>query len=403
VLAGAVAVDLAVLGWFKYADFLGRSLAAMAGADWQPLGVALPLGISFFTFTQIAFLVDSAQGKVRETDPLDYGLFVTFFPHLLAGPVLHHSEMMPQFADPTIGRPRAEMVSTGLTLFLIGLIKKTVLADGIAPVAALVFDGAARGALPGVAESWAAAFAYSFELYFDFSGYSDMALGAARLFGIVLPLNFASPYQSASIIEFWRRWHMTLSRFLRDYLYILLGGNRLGPTRRYLNLGVTMLLGGLWHGAAWTFVAWGAWHGLLLVLNHLGRAAIRRAGLEGLAAAAPARLAGWALTFFCVLIGWVVFRADGFAAAGRMFQAMAGTPGGFAAFTPGLEIWTELAGLGAIAFLAPNSQSLVLGGAEASRFLAWRPSLAWAAALAIGFLLAVGQMSDVSPFLYYRF
>jgi D-alanyl-lipoteichoic acid acyltransferase DltB (MBOAT superfamily) len=230
-----------------------------------------------------------------------------------------------------------------------------------------------------------------------------MALGAARLFGIVLPLNFASPYQSASIIEFWRRWHMTLSRFLRDYLYILLGGNRLGPTRRYLNLGVTMLLGGLWHGAAWTFVAWGAWHGLLLVLNHLGRAAIRRAGLEGLAAAAPARLAGWALTFFCVLIGWVVFRADGFAAAGRMFQAMAGTPGGFAAFTPGLEIWTELAGLGAIAFLAPNSQSLVLGGAEASRFLAWRPSLAWAAALAIGFLLAVGQMSDVSPFLYYRF
>jgi alginate O-acetyltransferase complex protein AlgI len=403
VLAGAIAGDLAVLGWFKYADFLGNSLASMLGADWSKLGISLPLGISFFTFTQIAFLVDSARDKVRETDPLDYGLFVTFFPHLLAGPVLHHSEMMPQFADPAVGRPRAEMISTGLTLFLIGLIKKCVLADGIAPVAALVFDGAARGTLPGVAESWAAALAYSFELYFDFSGYSDMALGAARLFGIVLPLNFASPYQAASIIEFWRRWHMTLSRFLRDYLYIPLGGNRHGMARRHLNLGITMLLGGLWHGAAWTFVAWGAWHGLLLVLNHLGRAAIERLGLERLAATAPARLAGWAMTFFCVLIGWVVFRAEGFGASGRMFQAMAGAQGGFAAFTPRIEIWAELAALSAIAFMAPNSQSLVLGGTEVSRFLVWRPSLAWAAVLAVGFLLAVGQMSDVSPFLYYRF
>ncbi|HVJ54642.1 MAG TPA: MBOAT family O-acyltransferase [Aliidongia sp.] len=400
-LGFAIAANLALLAWFKYADFLLQSLAALLGVHWPPLGIPLPLGISFFTFTQIAFLVDTAQGKAREPDPLNYGLFVTFFPHLLAGPVLHHGEMMPQFADPSVGQPRAEMISTGLSLFLIGLIKKTVLADGIAPIASLVFDGAAHGALPGTAESWAAALAYSFELYFDFSGYSDMALGAARMFGIVLPLNFASPYQAVSPIEFWRRWHMTLSRFLRDYLYIPLGGNRHGPLRRYLNLGLTMLLGGLWHGAAWTFVAWGAWHGLLLMLNHLGRSILDRLGLAALAATAPARLAGWALTFFCVLLGWVVFRADGFAAAGRMFAAMAGTPGGFAAFTPDAEVWVKLAGLGAIVFLAPNSQSLMLGGAP--RLVAWRPNLVWAAALAAGFLLALGQMSDVSPFLYYRF
>jgi D-alanyl-lipoteichoic acid acyltransferase DltB (MBOAT superfamily) len=396
-LGVAVAVDLAILGWFKYADFFRGTLAALAGTQWTPLAVALPLGISFFTFTQIAFLVDTAAGKVRETDPVDYLLFVTFFPHLLAGPVLHHAEMMPQFADPATRRPRAEMMSTGLTLFLVGLVKKVVLADGIAPVASLVFDATATGGHPGMAEAWAAMLAYSFELYFDFSGYTDMALGAARLFGIVLPINFASPYQAASPIEFWRRWHMTLSRFLRDYLYIPLGGNRLGPVRRHANLFATMLLGGLWHGAAWTFVAWGAFHGVLLMLNHGWRAFVAPA------TSAPARLLGWGLTFLAVSFGWVLFRADGFNTAARMFLALAGRGGSFAALVPGAEVWAELAALGAIAFLLPNSQSLVLGGPEARRWPAWRPSPAWALALALGFVLALGQMSDVSPFLYYRF
>ena len=400
VLGLAIAIDLAVLGWFKYADFLGSSLAALTGWHWTPLGVPLPLGISFFTFTQIAFLVDTARGKAREADPVNYTLFVTFFPHLLAGPVLHHSEMMPQFADPQAGRPKPEMVASGLTLFIIGLFKKTVLADGIAPVATLVFDAAARGILPGTAEAWAAALAYTFELYFDFSGYTDMALGSARVFGIVLPLNFDSPYQSTSIIEFWRRWHMTLSRFLRDYLYIPLGGNRLGAVRRHGNLLATMLLGGLWHGAAWTFVAWGAWHGVLLVLNHLWRGTVERLGIGGFAGSAPMRVFGWALTFFLVMIGWVVFRAEGFDTAARIFSAMAGRKGGFAAFTPGLEIWVDLAVLGAIAALAPNSQTIL---AEGTGWWRWRPHAAWAGAMALAFLLALGQMSDVSPFLYYRF
>ena len=396
----AIAVDLALLGWFKYADFLGQSLAALLGRHWAPIGMPLPLGISFFTFTQIAFLVDTARGKAREADPLNYALFVTFFPHLLAGPVLHHAEMMPQFADPDTGKPRADMVSSGLTLFIIGLFKKTVLADGIAPIATLVFDAAARGTLPGVAEAWAAALAYTFELYFDFSGYTDMALGSARIFGIVLPQNFDSPYQAGSIIEFWRRWHMTLSRFLRDYLYIPLGGNRHGRVRRHLNLGLTMLLGGLWHGAAWTFVAWGAWHGVLLVLNHLWRGFVERFGWSRIATAAPMRLFGWALTFFLVMLGWVLFRSEGFDTAGRMLGAMAGQAGGFAAFTPGPEHWVELALLGAIAGLAPNSQKLISGETGWWR---WRPNAAWAAAMAVGFLLALGQMADVSPFLYYRF
>ena len=396
----AIAVDLAVLGWFKYADFLGSSLAALLGLHWTPFGVPLPLGISFFTFTQIAFLVDTATGKAREADPVNYGLFVTFFPHLLAGPVLHHSEMMPQFADPKAGSLRPDMVSSGLTLFIIGLFKKCVLADGIAPVATLVFDAAAHGTAPGVAEAWAAALAYTFELYFDFSGYTDMALGSARMFGIVLPLNFNSPYQAGSIIEFWRRWHMTLSRFLRDYLYIPLGGNRHGPVRRHVNLLLTMLLGGLWHGAAWTFVAWGGWHGGLLVLNHLWRAIIARFRLEAVAGAAPMRLAGWALTFFLVMLGWVLFRSDGFDTAARMFAAMAGIESGFAAFTPSAEHWVELAALGAIACLLPNSQAIIAGGAGLWR---WRPSPAWAMAMAFAFLLALGQMSEVSPFLYYRF
>ncbi|TAN50286.1 MAG: MBOAT family protein, partial [Rhodospirillales bacterium] len=265
-LCFGVALNLALLAYYKYAGFLSFSLAGLTGAGVPDFvrSIILPLGISFFTFTQIAFLADAAQGKAADADPVSYVLFVTFFPHLIAGPILHHGEMMPQFRRPGILRPDMARISAGLACFVMGLFKKAVLADNIAPFANAVFDAAAQGAAPTLLESWLGALAYSLQIYFDFSGYTDMALGLAYMIGIRLPMNFNSPYKAASPIEFWRRWHMTLSRFLRDYLYFPLRKNRKGPARRHLNLMITMVLGGLWHGASWTFVVWGTLHGLFL-------------------------------------------------------------------------------------------------------------------------------------------
>ena len=228
------------------------------------VNILLPVGISFYTFTQIAFLVDAYRGNVARYALPHYALFVTYFPHLIAGPILHHQDMIPQFERAEAKRPDPHLILCGLIIFAIGLFKKTCLADGIQPLVALAFGPNA----PTFDQAWIGALAYTFQLYFDFSGYSDMAIGISLMFGIFLPLNFNSPYKATSIIDFWRRWHMTLSQFLRDYLYIPLGGNRRGPALRYVNLMITMLLGGLWHGAAWTFVVWGALHGVYLCVNH---------------------------------------------------------------------------------------------------------------------------------------
>ena len=209
------------------------------------------------------------RGQAREYHFLNYALFVAFFPHLLAGPVLHHAEVMPQFARRETFRFSAENFAVGLTIFAVGLFKKVVLADGVGEFATPVFDAAKNGATLTFLAAWGGVLSYTFQLYFDFSGYSDMAIGLARLFGIVFPANFNSPYKAASIIDFWRRWHMTLSRFLRDYLYVPLGGGRHGQVRRHANLMITMLLGGLWHGAGWTFVVWGGLHGAYLVVERL--------------------------------------------------------------------------------------------------------------------------------------
>src|SRR4029078_5020437 len=265
-LAVGVTANLAALGYFKYVNFFLANLSALRETQTSVVAVVLPLGLSFFIFQKIALLVDASKGEVQHFSPLSYTLFVSFFPQLIAGPIVHHKEMMPQFA----ARARMQVVdfAKGLTLFVIGLAKKVLIADTIAQVSNPIFDRAAAGIVPGVLESWTGALAYTLQLYFDFSGYSDMALGLALLFGIHLPINFHSPYQARNSIEFWRRWHITLSRFLRDYLYIPLGGNRHGHVRRYINLAITMLLGGLWHGAAWTFVVWGALHGLYLAANH---------------------------------------------------------------------------------------------------------------------------------------
>lgn len=448
-LAVGIAANIGSIGYFKYANFFVDNLNAVGGTDYHLATIILPLAISFFTFQQITFLIDSYRGLTTENSFLNYCLFVSFFPQLIAGPIVHHSEMLPQFAQAKTFRFRPSNVTIGLTIFALGLFKKAVLADGIAVYANPVFDAADAGQAFTFLEAWTGALAYTFQLYFDFSGYSDMALGAARMFGIRLPMNFNSPYKATSIIEFWRRWHITLSRFLRDYVYIELGGNRKGPARRHVNLMATMLIGGLWHGAGWTFVAWGALHGFYLVVNHAWHWLRRR--LNG--GVLPdstfiGRLSGWLITMIAVVVGWVFFRATTFDGAISILTGMAGLNGialpaaigvhfaGFAdilrdlgvIFTPGggerfVTGWGWVIALSVIAFLFPNSLDLTrryrpalyyrFDGAAAKSWLTtplrnlaalrWRPSAAWAIAVAVlatGGILALPQVSD---FLYFQF
>ena len=323
----AIAVNLAALAYHKYGAFFVESLAAVLGSSYRWQVGELPLGISFFTFTQIAFLVDVYQRRASDFDPVRYGLFVTYFPHLIAGPVLHHKEMMPQFARPDIFRFSADRLADGSVIFILGLFKKVVLADAFGNYARPAFAAAATNPLTFF-EGWGAALSYTLQIYFDFSGYSDMAIGLALMIGIQLPMNFYSPYKARNIADFWRRWHMTLSRFLRDYLYIPLGGNRKGLARQQVNLMLTMLLGGLWHGAGWTFVIWGGLHGLYLTVFHAWRRLVDRRGLRLPSAWLPlARWLSWLLTFLLVVVAWVFFRAESLPAAMSILQSMTGVNG----------------------------------------------------------------------------
>lgn len=308
-----ILLNLGVLAWVKYANFIADNVAWALGGRHEQWSIILPLGVSFYVFQKVSYLVDLKRGHAKTYTLSDFFLFVCFFPQLVAGPLVRHNEVIWQFAlDPR--RPEmAENIARGLALFTIGLVKKVAIADTIAPVADAAFGRAAAGEALVAADAWLGTLAYTLQIYFDFSGYSDMALGLALMFGLRLPANFDAPYRATSIRDFWRRWHMTLSRFLRDYLYIPLGGNRAGAARQAVNVVLTMLLAGLWHGAAWTFVAWGGLHGLALAAN----GAWARAGLR-----LPALL-GWALTLLFVMLGWVLFRAPDFASAARMFAAMA--------------------------------------------------------------------------------
>ncbi|MDO8468273.1 MAG: MBOAT family protein [Candidatus Peribacter sp.] len=362
-LAFAITGNVLLLGYFKYLGFFAETLRSLGVGQIPAISIMLPLGISFFTFTQIAYLVDTYRGITRERNLLNYLLFVTFFPNLLAGPIAHHAEILPQFrqAPGVISRN----VAVGLTVLIIGLCKKVLLADTVGAYANLVFNAAAAGTSPGLADAWMGVIAYSFQLYFDFSGYSDMAIGIAQMLGIRLPINFNAPYRASSIREFWKRWHMTLSRFLMSYLYIPLGGSRSGPVRTLLNLFLTMLIGGLWHGAGWTFVLWGAWHGGLLVLHRVWLMVAEYPLLRVLAV--PIRLFAVPLTFFLVTVGWVFFRATDFAAALTLLQSMAGLHG--VAFPTGMSLlgsafaWKRclelLAALAVIVWFAPPTQSFV--------------------------------------------
>ena len=308
-LTFGVTVNILLLGYFKYMDFFITNANLVFGTRLDLMHIVLPLGISFFTFTQIAYLVDSYRNEVKEMDYLNYTLFVTFFPHLLAGPILHHKEMMPQFDAVKNKVINYRNISIGLFLFSIGLFKKVIIADTFAQWAAIGFDQAET--LERI-EAWATSLSYTFQLYFDFSGYTDMALGIALLFNIRLPINFNSPYKALNIQDFWRRWHITLSRFLRDYIYIPLGGNRKGEVHTYANLFTVFLIGGLWHGASWMFIIWGALHGISIVIHR----AWQQMGLS------MNKFLAWFITFNFVNIAWIFFRAKDWDQAIKVLNGM---------------------------------------------------------------------------------
>lgn len=401
-IAGVIA-NFLLLGIFKYTGFVVDVVNESLGSGIERPAIDLPLGISFFTFTQIAYLVDAYRRETKDHSPLRYTLFVTYFPHLIAGPIIHHKPVMAQLADPGIARLRRVNWIIGLTFFSIGLAKKLLLADPLGGIASPLFDIAGKSTI-SMAAGWIATVAYTFQLYFDFSGYSDMAVGSSLLFGVNIPINFLSPYKATSIIEFWRTWHISLSTFLRDYLYISLGGNRRGAIRRHLNIFLTMLLGGLWHGAGWNYIAWGALHGLYLLINHLWRNVV---GIQ------PGRLLGGPLTFLAVMVGWVFFRSADFPASLRMLKSMCSLsqwPGwtwaGDANLTE-VNAWFALSAIAiaaAIAFFAPNSLRItsLLGKGldEASS-----RRLALSCVAAYGFLLGVSIifLGRISPFLYFQF
>ena len=429
-----IAANLSALGYFKYANFFLGSIATMANHEYDSLHIILPLAISFFTFQQISYLMDAHQGSAHDYNFIHYCLFVTFFPQLIAGPIVHHKEMMPQFDKPLSDRHR--FISIGFTIFIIGLFKKVMIADSLGIYASPVFHDAAMGYSPYFFEAWGAALAYTFQLYFDFSGYSDMAVGLAYMFGISLPINFLSPYKASNIIDFWRRWHITLSRFLRDYLYIPLGGNRKGIARRYVNLFITMLLGGLWHGANWTFIVWGGLHGFFLCINHGWHAMRKRYNFSPMDSRSGKTLA-WITTFLCITVSWVVFRAENWLAAEQMLSGMAGLHGitlkaslfdklGLLGpwlqsmgviFTPTSEynqhLINQLLAAITIAFLLPNTYEFfgryspaILNNEpslQSRKYLAWKPSVVWAIGTLILAIWTISSMSSVSEFLYYQF
>jgi D-alanyl-lipoteichoic acid acyltransferase DltB (MBOAT superfamily) len=420
-----IAGDLAALGYFKYANFFVSSVNEVAGTQFSLAAIVLPLGISFFTFTQIAYLVDAYQGKAREYRFGDYVLFVTWFPHLIAGPILHHAQMMPQFNQPEAFRQDRLRFAVGMAVFAVGLFKKVGLADRVAPYADAVFHGAAHGTPLTTAEAWGGALAYVLQLYFDFSGYSDMAVGLSLLFGVKMPLNFASPLQSTSIIELWNRWHMTLGRFLRDYLYTPIAG--IGRDQRKLVIGlvVTMFLGGLWHGANWTFAVFGVMQGVFLVINHFWRMKVTRpAKLKGVPAFLYDR-AAHVLTLLAWVMSCVVFRSENVASAGRMVRAMfgggvemaAGAGTWLAAAFPHYPLnWrgglVSMVVLAAIMLFGPSMIRMfrdykpalaTMRYEDPPTWYQWRPTWGWALWLGLLFATAFMMLSRTSVFLYFQF
>ena len=409
-LWSGISFNLGLLLYYKYANFFVNSFSQWLHSDWSIPQIILPLGISFYTFTQTAYLVDAYRGETQNYNLLTYSLFVTFFPHLIAGPILHHKDIIPQFHKLRNFVFSHKNTALGLIWFTFGLFKKTLIADQLSPWVAPVFEHA--NAVSFV-EAWAGALSYTLQLYFDFSGYSDMAIGLGLMLNIHLPLNFNSPYKATSIVDFWRRWHITLSNFLRDYIYISLGGNRKGEIRRYANLLFTMLLGGMWHGAGWTFMFWGGLHGVFLSVNH---------GWRKLGIPLP-KLLAWVVTFLAVVTSWVLFRAHSLYDAMEILQTMAGIKGiilpgevrgklsVLAQFGVRIKSWQELiylpttynskslslailVGLTLGVTLLPNTQQIVQN---------FKPTWWWATYVGVLASLCLLSLNRVSEFLYFQF
>jgi D-alanyl-lipoteichoic acid acyltransferase DltB (MBOAT superfamily) len=436
-LLGGIIANVVLLGWFKYANFFVDNINALAGSAWTVQRIILPLAISFYTFQQIAYLVDISRGEVKSGGIMRYATFVIFFPQLIAGPIVHYRDMMPQFFGRNLGRFAGGALTIGLTIFIIGLFKKTVIADSAALFATPVFDAAARGESVGLLSAWSAAITYTIQLYFDFSGYSDMAVGLARMFGIKLAPNFHSPMRATSIIDYWRRWHMTLQQFIVSYMYepLLLPLTRLavawklGATASFvvsvmLPTFAVFVVIGLWHGAAWTYVVFGAMHGAYLATNEYWRRRYRKQRKKNGGVGPGMTEVYRSITLLAIVLANVMFRADSVATAVRLWQSMISldqiaTLAGAIPVTPA-EILTKpllfaLAAIGIIAFM-PNTQqfmgrySPVLYWSDWRKVappaitLEWRPTLRWALVMAVLAFFAIAFISrGQSEFIYFNF
>lgn len=410
-LALAVVLNLLPLCYFKYSLFFVQNLNALLGSHIVMAHPGLPLGISFYTFLQIAWLVTVYRRQVTPQGLTNYALFTSCFPYVISGPIVRYEQVAPQFAG--LQAPQASNLGPAITVFCMGLAKKVLLADTLAAYANNIFNAAEKGFPLTSAEAWVGSLAYTFQLYFDFSGYTDMAIGVALLLGIRLPDNFDSPYKSTGIVDFWRRWHITLSSWLRDFLYIPLGGSRQGKLKQYRNLFLTMLLGGVWHGAGWPFVVWGAVHGAMLTVNHFFRTWIKGRAGEALLGNPLVRVCSIIFTFLCINAAWVVFRAETMTGAVRMYTGMwQGLMGGLCApwavlfqnnYVQGLQPLSLLALSFALVWAFPNTREIVFGRKGGRPWLRWTPSAAWAAGLAGLTFLSLIMLSRKSAFLYFQF
>lgn len=433
-----ITINILILGYFKYANFFVDNASALFHSDFHLNTIILPLAVSFFTLQQIAYLIDIYRSEVVKHSFIHYCLFITFFPKLISGPIVRFNEMMPQVMKDHMPHLTVENIVIGFTVLFLGLFKKVILADSIGACATPVFDAAAGGVAVSFFNSWIGALSYTFQLYFDFSGYCDMAIGIGLMFGIRLPLNFYSPYKATSIIDFWRRWHMTLSRFLRDYLYIPLGGNRKGLPRQMINLLMVMAIAGFWHGAGLTFIVWGILHGLYLVINHGWRQLRWRLGYSSERTTRLGTMLSVLVTFLAVTVAWVFFRADSIGAAMGILKGMVGVngfvlPSGYQEALGPLghllgQIGITFAPLPAFSYMAvllilvsfvicwflPNVQEYMSNykpaldsfREEATKhrcWLRWEPSLLAGAGMSGIIVLAILGLNQVSKFLYFQF